>query len=124
MERARILILGAAGKDFHLFNLLYRDEPTVEVVAFTAQQIPHIDDRRYPAELAGALYPEGIPIHPEENLPRLIEEMNVSEVYFAYSDIAHIDLMHKASIVQAAGASFALLGPDETMLKSRRPVGS
>ena len=122
MDRTRIAIMGAAGRDFHNFQLAYRSDETVEVVAFTATQIPGIDGRTYPTELAGPLYPEGIPIFPESDLPRLIHEMRVERVDFAYSDIAHIDLMHKASMVLAAGADFALLGPDRTMLKSNKPV--
>jgi predicted GTPase len=114
--------MGAAGRDFHNFQVVYRDDPTFEVVAFTATQIPGIDSRTYPAELAGALYPEGIPIHPESELTRLIHELNVTQVVFAYSDVAHVDVMHKASTVLAAGADFSMLGPDRTMIASDCPV--
>ena len=114
--------MGAAGRDFHNFNVAYRDEPEVKVVAFTATQIPGIEGRRYPPELAGSRYPEGIPIHPEEDLPRLVEELEVDEVVFAYSDVSHEYVMHKGSAVLAAGPSFTLLGPDATMLDSTKPV--
>lgn len=122
MQRTRTVIMGAAGRDFHNFDVVYRDDPTFEVVAFTATQIPGIDARVYPAALAGALYPEGIPVYPESELPRLISELHVSTVIFAYSDVAHIDVMHKASAVLAAGADFVLLGPDRTMIASSKPV--
>jgi predicted GTPase len=117
-----VVIMGAAGRDFHDFNVCFRDRQDYRVVAFTAAQIPNIAERRYPPELAGRLYPEGIPIYPEADLERLIRERDVEQVIFAYSDIAHIDVMHKASRVLAAGASFGLLGPDATVLESRRPV--
>lgn len=116
------IIMGAAGRDFHNFNVFFRDNKDYRVVAFTAAQIPDIEDRKYPALLAGKLYPAGIPIHPEEDMPGLIREMKVSEVFFAYSDVSHEYVMHKASEAQAAGASFTLLGPQETMIASRRPV--
>lgn len=122
--RRRVLILGAAGRDFHDFNLVFRDRPEVEVVAFTAAQIPNIAGRRYPAALAGALYPEGIPIEPEADLERLIAERRVDEAVFAYSDVAHVDVMHLASRVLAAGADFRLLGTRATMLPATRPVVS
>ena len=122
MERARILILGAAGKDFHVFNLLYRDEPTVEVVAFTAQQIPHIDDRRYPAELAGALYPEGIPIEPEDRLEELVAEYGVTRCILAYSDLSYQTVMGLGTRVNVAGAAFEIPAPTATRLASSKPV--
>ena len=118
----RVLILGAAGRDFHNFNVAYRDDPGVHVVAFTATQIPGIADRRYPAELAGARYPDGIPIEPEEQLEALVRAHAVDEVVFGYSDVAHEHVMHLASRALAAGADFALLGPRRTMLRSTRPV--
>jgi predicted GTPase len=117
-----VLIMGAAGRDFHNFNVVFRDNANYRVVAFTATQIPDIEDRKYPAQLAGRLYPDGIPIFAEEELPTLIESHGVMEVFFAYSDVSHEYVMHKASLVLAAGASFSLLGPCETMIKSRRPV--
>jgi predicted GTPase len=122
MDRVRTVIMGAAGRDFHNFQVVYRDDPSVEVVAFTATQIPGIEKRAYPAALAGELYPDGIPIYLESELTRLVKEHGVSQVVFAYSDIAHVDVMHKASIALAAGADFVLLGPDRTMLKSNKPV--
>jgi predicted GTPase len=118
----RVLIMGAAGRDFHNFNVVYRDEPEVEVVAFTATQIPYIDDRTYPAELAGPRYPDGIRIHEEDELPRLIRQLRVDEVVFAYSDVSHEHVMHKGSEALAAGASFVLLGPDATMLEPGIPT--
>jgi predicted GTPase len=118
----RIVILGAAGRDFHNFNVAYRDDPGVEVVAFTAAQIPGIAGRRYPPTLAGPRYPDGIPIEPEESLERLIGERRVDQVVFAYSDVSHEHVMHLASRALAAGADFALLGPRRTLLTSARPV--
>jgi predicted GTPase len=118
----RVLIMGAAGRDFHNFNVVYRDSPDHEVVAFTATQIPFIDDRTYPAGLAGSRYPDGIPIHDESELTRLIREERVDDVVFAYSDVGHEYVMHKASEVLAAGADFQLLGPNATMLDARVPV--
>jgi predicted GTPase len=118
----RIVIMGAAGRDFHNFNVVYRDDPQTEVVAFTAAQIPFISDRRYPAALAGARYPAGIPIFPEEDLRTLIFERHVDGVVFAYSDVSHEYVMHKASEVLAAGADFELLGPDATMIPTEIPV--
>jgi len=118
----RVLILGAAGRDFHNFNAAYRGDPSVEVVAFTAAQIPGIAERRYPAELAGAQYPGGIPIEDEGDLERLVRERSVDEVVFGYSDVSHEHVMHLASRALAAGADFALLGPRRTMLQSQRPV--
>jgi len=121
-EPRRILILGAAGRDFHDFNVVYRDDPAVRVVAFTAAQIPGISDRRYPAALAGRLYPDGIPIEDEAELEALCRRERVSEVVFAYSDLSHEQVMHLASRALAVGADFTLLGPDRTMLKAARPV--
>jgi len=118
----RVLIMGAAGRDFHNFNVVYRDDPSVEVVAFTATQIPFINDRKYPAELAGKLYPEGIQIYDESELDRLISELQVDEVVFAYSDVSHVFVMHQASRAMAAGASFGFLGPNATMLEANVPV--
>jgi predicted GTPase len=121
MQR-RVLIMGAAGRDFHNFNVTYREDPRVEVVAFTATQIPFIDDRMYPASLAGERYPAGIPIHDESMLTQLIKEQKIDDVIFSYSDVSHEYVMHKASQVMAAGANFVLLGPGETMLTSTVPV--
>ena len=118
----RVVIMGAGGRDFHNFNVVYRDDDAHEVVAFTAAQIPHIDDRRYPPALAGPRYPDGIPIRPESELVDLIREHHVDEVVLAYSDLSYADVMHRSSIVLAAGATFTLLGPDATMLRSTRPV--
>jgi predicted GTPase len=122
MPRTRIVIMGAAGRDFHNFQVRYKDDPAVEVVAFTANQIPGIGDRTFPAEIAGPLYPAGIPIHPEDELPALIAALDVEQVVFAYSDVAHVDVMHKASAVLAAGPDFIMLGPDATMVPSAKPV--
>ncbi len=118
----RVLILGAAGRDFHNFNTVFRADPGVEVVAFTATQIPGVDDRHYPTELAGPHYPSGIPIRPEADLERLIGELDVDEAVFAYSDVTHEYVMHLASRVLAAGADFTLLGPERTQLSSSKPV--
>ena len=118
----RVLIMGAAGRDFHNFNVVYRDREDVVVLAFTATQIPYIDDRTYPPELAGPMYPEGIPIHEESDLTRLIRELQVDEVVFAYSDVSHEYVMHRGSEGLAAGADFTLLGPDATMLPAEVPV--
>ncbi len=117
-----VLIMGAAGRDFHNFNVFFRDNEKYRVCAFTATQIPDIEGRKYPAQLAGKLYPDGIPIFPEEDLKSLIKKRDISEVYFSYSDVPHVYVMNKASEVQAAGASFNLLGPDETMIESELPV--
>jgi predicted GTPase len=122
MDRQRILIMGAAGRDFHNFNTYFRNNPSYEVVAFTATQIPNIEGRTYPAELAGANYPEGIPIYPEEQLEALIREQRIDQVIFAYSDIPHEYVMHKASVVLATGADFRLMGVHNTQLKSEKPV--
>ena len=118
----RLMIMGAGGRDFHNFNVVYREDPDVEVVAFTATQIPGIADRVYPAALAGPRYPDGIPVLPEEDLDELIGRLAVDEVVFAYSDVSHQHVMHAASRVLAAGADFRLLGPAATMLASGRPV--
>lgn len=122
MARQRIVILGAAGRDFHDFNVAFRGDPDVEVVAFTATQIPEIAGRRYPAELSGPHHPEGIPIVAEDELERLVSEHEVDEVVFSYSDVTHEHVMHLASRALAAGAGFRLLGPRRTMLRSSRPV--
>ena len=114
--------MGAAGRDFHNFNVVFRDREQYQVVAFTATQIPGIGGRQYPPELSGRLYSKGIPIYDEQNLTRLIAELQVDEVVFAYSDVPHEYVMHKASQVLAAGADFRLMGPRETMLKSTKPV--
>ena len=118
----RVLIMGAAGRDFHNFNVAYRGDRRIEVVAFTATQIPFIDDRTYPASLAGERYPNGIAIHDESELTRLIKDHQVDDVIFSYSDVSHSHVMHKASQVLAAGANFVLLGPGETMLEATVPV--
>ncbi|HZW02214.1 MAG TPA: cyclic 2,3-diphosphoglycerate synthase [Candidatus Deferrimicrobium sp.] len=122
MDRTRVLIMGAAGRDFHDFNVVYRADPTVEVVAFTATQIPGIDARRYPAALAGEHYPEGIPIVPEADLERIVADEQVDVVVFSYSDVSHETVMHAASRALASGAEFRLLGPTEMMLASSLPV--
>ena len=122
MKRIRTVIMGAAGRDFHNFNVVYRDDNRYEVVAFTAAQIPNIDGRRYPASLAGSHYPRGIPILAEENLEAIIREKKIDEVVFAYSDVPYTYVMARGSIVNSAGASFKLLAPAETMLKSTKPV--
>ncbi len=122
MDRRRLVIVGAAGRDFHNFNLVYRGREEYEVVAFTATQIPNIDGRRYPAELAGHLYPAGIPIHPEAQLEELVREHDVDEVVFSYSDVTHEHVMHIGSRVLAAGATYSLLSPYRTMLTSSKPV--
>ncbi len=118
----RLVILGAGGRDFHDFNVVYRDDPEIEVVAFTAAQIPGIDDRVYPAALAGPRYPEGIPVRPEAELPALIRDHGVDEVVFAYSDLSHEEVMHRVSIALAAGADVSFLGPRSTALPSTKPV--
>jgi predicted GTPase len=118
----KVIIMGAAGRDFHNFNTYFRDNKDYRVVAFTATQIPDIEGRKYPAELAGKLYPKGIPIHAEAELNDLIAAHKVDDVHFAYSDVSHEYVMQKASQVMAAGANFVLLGPNDTMIKSRKPV--
>ncbi len=120
--RRRIVIVGAAGRDFHNFNVVFRDDPAAEVVAFTAAQIPGIAERRYPAALAGARYPDGIPILAEAELDALLSTQHVDAVVFAYSDVAHAQVMHLASRALAGGADFTLLGPARTMLAAARPV--
>ena len=120
--KKKVLIMGAAGRDFHNFNVVYRDNEDYEVVAFTATQIPNIDERSYPAVLAGKLYTKGIPIYPEQDLVELIKKYKIDEVVFSYSDVSHDYVMHKASQVVAAGASFSLLGEEQTMIKSSKPV--
>jgi predicted GTPase len=118
----KVIMMGAGGRDFHNFNVVYRDDPSVNVVAFTAAQIPGIADRVYPPSLAGARYPDGIPVRPEAELAELIGRYHADEVVFAYSDLAHRDVMHKASAVLAAGADFTLLGPAATTLACEKPV--
>jgi predicted GTPase len=120
----RTLIMGAAGRDFHNFNVYFRDNNDYLVVAFTATQIPNIEGRRYPAVLAGSLYPEGIPIYPESELRELIKKLNVDQVVFAYSDVEHEYVMHKAALVNEAGADFRIMGMNNTQLKSSKPVVS
>jgi predicted GTPase len=122
MKAIRTIIMGAAGRDFHNFNVLYRDNDRYDVVAFTATQIPNIDGRRYPAALAGRLYPNGIPIHPESELAALVTTHGVDEVVFSYSDVSHLQVMHTASLCLSLGADFVLLGPERTSLRSTRPV--
>jgi predicted GTPase len=124
MKKTRVIIMGAAGRDFHNFNVYFRSNPDYHVVAFTATQIPNIESRRYPPQLAGELYDQGIPIHPEAELESLIREFDVDQVVFAYSDVSHEYVMHKASQVIAAGPDFRLMGARETMLKSKVPVVS
>ena len=120
--RVRTVIMGAAGRDFHNFNVYFRNKPEYEVVAFTATQIPGIEGRTYPPALSGALYPSGIPILPEADLPKIIRDKDIDLAILAYSDISHEDVMHKASLVLACGADFRLMGPKTTMLKSKLPV--
>ncbi len=124
MHVTTVLIMGAAGRDFHNFNVVFRDHSEYRVVAFTAAQIPNIAGRRYPPELAGSLYPLGIPIHPEEELESLIATHKVAQVIFSYSDISHEDVMHQASRVLAAGADFSFLGGRRTMVSAKKPVVS
>jgi predicted GTPase len=124
MHQIRVVIMGAAGRDFHNFNVTFRPDPRYAVVAFTAAQIPNIAGRRYPPELAGPSYPAGIPIHPERELETLIREEGIHQVVFAYSDVPHEEVMHKASQVLACGAEFRILGPSTTMLRSGKPVVS
>jgi predicted GTPase len=118
----KVIIMGAAGRDFHNFNVYFRDNPRYQVVAFTAAQIPRIEGRLYPRELCGKLYPDGIPIHPEAELADLIRQNKVDLVAFSYSDVPHVEVMHKASIAMAEGADFILIGATYTMLRSRKPV--
>lgn len=121
-EKTRIVIMGAAGRDFHNFNTVYRNNPDYQVVAFTASQIPDISGRVYPASIAGKLYPQGIPILEESELNELIQKQHIDQVVFAYSDLSYAQVMHKASIVLASGADFIFLGPQQTMLKASVPV--
>jgi predicted GTPase len=120
--RTKVLIMGAAGRDFHNFNTFFRDNEDYEVVAFTATQIPYINDRKYPAELAGRLYPDGIPIHDESEISELVKKHHVEQVVFAYSDVPYEYVMHRSALANALGADFVLLGPDKTMVKSTKPV--
>jgi predicted GTPase len=122
MTRKKTIIMGAAGRDFHNFNTVFRDNDQYEVVAFTATQIPNIEGRKYPKELAGRLYPDGVPIFPESELQHMIEELHVDEVVFSYSDVSFDYVMTKASLVMAVGADFKVLGTNQTMLKSNVPV--
>jgi len=122
MKRKRIIIMGAAGRDFHNFNVHFRDNPRYNVIAFTATQIPNITGRKYPKELAGRFYPKGIPIYPEKKLPELIKKSDIEEVLFCYSDVSHEYVMNRCSIVNAAGADFELLGIENTMIESQKPV--
>lgn len=122
MPKKNVIIIGAAGRDFHNFNTCFRDNENFNVVAFTAAQIPDIDDRKYPGDLAGKLYPKGIPIFAETELPRLIKKLKADDCVFSYSDITYEKVMSVGAIVNSAGANFILLGPDDTMLKSKKPV--
>jgi predicted GTPase len=122
MGRIKVIIMGAAGRDFHNFNTYYRDNDKYEVVAFTATQIPNIEGRKYPAELSGDLYPNGIEIHPEDEILDLIKKFDVDEVVFSYSDISYDYVMNKSAMVNAAGVDFKLLGPKRTMIKSEKPL--
>lgn len=122
MEKINVLIMGAAGRDFHVFNTYFRDNEKYNVVGFTATQIPNIDGRKYPSELAGKLYPEGVFIYSEDDLVKLITEKEVKQVIFAYSDISHEEVMHKASTVLSTGADFRLMGPENTSIKSTKPL--
>ncbi|MBD3204017.1 GTPase [Candidatus Woesearchaeota archaeon] len=122
MKKIRVLIMGAAGTDFHTFNVFYRDNELYNVVGFTAEQIPDIQERKYPKELAGKLYPKGIPIYPEEKLFELIKNLDVDQVCFAYHDVSYDYLMHRAAIANSAGANFIMIGTKFKMLKSKKPV--
>src|SRR5690625_3548395 len=122
LSKKNIIIIGAAGRDFHNFNTYYRNKEEFNVVAFTAAQIPDIDGRKYPSDLAGELYPEGIPIYTQKELPSLIKELDVDECIFSYSDIHYEEVMSVSAIVNSAGADFKLLGPKNTMIKSNKPV--
>ena len=124
MAKIKVIIMGAAGRDFHNFNTFFRGNENYEVVAFTATQIPNIDGRKYPAELAGSLYPNGIKIYPEEELPKLIKDFSVDEIIFSYSDVPYDYVMSRSAMVNAAGADFKLLGPNHTLIKSTKPVVS
>jgi predicted GTPase len=122
MNAKKVIIIGAAGRDFHNFNTYYRNNSAYEVVAFTAAQIPDIDGRKYPAELAGELYPEGIPIYSEDQLTDLIQKFDVDDCVFSYSDLSYNHVMNICALVNAAGANFIFLGPKDTMIKSTKPV--
>jgi len=122
LNKKNVIIIGAAGRDFHNFNTFFRDNEYYNVAAFTAAQIPDIEGRKYPAELAGKLYPNGIPIHAEEELPELIRKLNIDDCVFSYSDVRYQKVMNMSALVNAAGANFMLLGPKETMVKSTKPV--
>ena len=122
MTKNKVLIMGAAGRDFHNFNVFYRNNPQYDVIAFTATQIPNIDDRKYPSQLSGELYPKGIPIHPESELIELIKKYKIDEVVFSYSDVNFSYIMSKGAEVNAAGAAFTMLGADQTMIKSNKPL--
>ncbi len=124
MGRTKVLIMGAAGRDFHDFNVVFRDDPNHEVVAFTATQIPNIEGRLYPPELSGELYPDGVSIRPESDLESLIAEHGVEQAILSYSDISHETVMHLASRVVGAGCDFRLLGLERTLLRSNKPVGA
>jgi len=121
-EKSKVLIMGAAGRDFHNFNTYFRDNDRYEVVAFTATQIPYINDRKYPAALAGSLYPDGIGIYDESEMPELVKKHGVDQVVFAYSDVPYEYVMHRSALVNALGADFRLMGPDHCMVKSTKPV--
>jgi predicted GTPase len=122
MKKTKVIIMGAAGRDFHNYNVVFRNNPNYQVVAFTAYQIPNIEDRKYPASLSGKLNPNGIPIFPESKLVELIHKFKVDQVVFSYSDVSHEYVMHRASMVNANGADFVLLGSQQSMIKSKRPV--
>ena len=122
MQKRKVIIIGAAGRDFHNFNTYYRDNSAYQVAAFTAAQIPDIAGRKYPAELAGSLYPNGIPIYLQDDLERLIKELDVDECVFSYSDVPYNTVMAVGARVNAAGADFTLMGHKNTMLKSKKPV--
>ncbi|HFE53979.1 MAG TPA: GTPase [Bacteroidetes bacterium] len=122
MGRTKVVIMGAAGRDFHNFNVFFRDNEAYEVVAFTATQIPNIEGRKYPAELAGKLYPNGIPIYSEDDLPKIVADNDVDQVYFSYSDVSYQYVMARSAAAMATGATFGLLGPKQTMLRSKKPV--
>jgi predicted GTPase len=124
MAKIKVIIMGAAGRDFHNFNTFFRGNENYEVVAFTATQIPNIDGRKYPAELAGSLYPNGIKIYPEEELPKLIKDFSIDEIIFSYSDVPYDYVMSRSAMVNAAGADFKLLGPNHTLIESTKPVVS
>ena len=120
----KVIIMGAAGRDFHNFNVYFKDNKRYHVIAFTAAQIPDIAGRLYPRELAGKFYPDGIPIHPEEELADLIRKHRVDLVAFSYSDVPHLEVMHKASLAMAEGADFILIGAPYTMLKSNKQTAT